>query len=957
MQPRRYEDRTIPSDPKLKLRGRGIEFGHDPYAVPRLDFPERSPRSRRSLSPRQVEGSRRLLGVDGRNSSVERRDFGGGRGERIRSRSPQFGLVNKRSRLDEGVPSNDFPKRYEFVDRVDMSVDVSTGLKPDYRDSAKLIREKEFDGRSLSGTSGHGISSQKLMVSEDDSRRDLFRPPKDFGPRSKYGEGGGKFSSSFTDMDIGQFNDERARNPGPLPFDKLTGMDSYREREKPMFYSRDSSYPQLPVSRSKDYIGSSSGVSRANFQGLYQDGMALLTDEYPRSSAKLTEPSGFSGYVQRSSLDSGRDPKMEHKDMPHYWRDTFSPSRADQQDYLNHRPRAGDSDIYGHPSDELYRRMRKHEQVEYDQKDLVRPGVRHPIAEYADNTYGSRNLTGSSFLNRPSMQKKSLSNYLGANVSTTSKGEEYLDYGSARLDFGRRVSDDLEIPHLGVSKDQKISRLRLDYGFERDADPVSHHERMRNSPELEYDAEMRRLAVRTYGIKAEEHGMHESSDRAFKRKYNTDEEMSRRDSRHIISDKRNNTRSVRNPNDRDEDWTGQDSSVSFSTKRVGYENKLYQREKRKFDEAGHHRASASEDWLPSDEYDYVEDVQYKSTKPYKPGGRYSKGNLRSGSQSSYKPYHFNKRHVLPKLHNVWIRGKEDNPADMQENEDDQSEDWVSYAKSEPPEGSEEFKQLVHKAFLIFSKRLNKNPAVQKRYKEQGRAGSLFCVVCGKSTSKEFMDTQRLVTHAFMSHKGGLRAQHLGLHKAICVLLGWNSVVPPNVITWVPEAATDDEATAQKEDLILWPPVVIIHNTSIEENNVEEQQKVTTLEAIGDFLRGKGFSGGNFNTRLGKSANHNNIVTIVKFLGTFSGLQDAERLHKYFVENKCGRADFDRVVSSSSKGKSISNKEQGHKLELVLYGYMGIAEDLCKVDLDTKYKCLIKSKKEIQELANDPVKPE
>jgi hypothetical protein len=98
-----------------------------------------------------------------------------------------------------------------------------------------------------------------------------------------------------------------------------------------------------------------------------------------------------------------------------------------------------------------------------------------------------------------------------------------------------------------------------------------------------------------------------------------------------------------------------------------------------------------------------------------------------------------------------------------------------------------------------------------------------------------MDTQRLVTHAFMSHKAGLRAQHLGLHKAICVLLGWNTVVPQDTVTWVPQVLPNADALAQKEDLILWPPVIIIHNISMSENN-SEKWKVVTIEEIEAFIR-------------------------------------------------------------------------------------------------------------------------
>ncbi|KAJ7942382.1 putative Suppressor of gene silencing protein [Quillaja saponaria] len=174
-----------------------------------------------------------------------------------------------------------------------------------------------------------------------------------------------------------------------------------------------------------------------------------------------------------------------------------------------------------------------------------------------------------------------------------------------------------------------------------------------------------------------------------------------------------------------------------------------------------------------------------------------------------------------------------------------------------------------------------------------------------------MDTQRLVNHAFMSRKIGLRAKHLGLHRAICVLLGWDTVVPHDTITWVPHVLPDAEALAQKEDLILWPPLVIIHNISMSDNN-PKNWKVITMETIEAVLR--------------------------------------ERLHKYFFDSHRGRADFEQVNSDNNKC-SISEEPsiQGDMVESILYGYMGIAEDLDKVDFNTRMRILIKSKREIEDL--------
>ncbi|XP_075645470.1 uncharacterized protein LOC142616518 [Castanea sativa] len=97
------------------------------------------------------------------------------------------------------------------------------------------------------------------------------------------------------------------------------------------------------------------------------------------------------------------------------------------------------------------------------------------------------------------------------------------------------------------------------------------------------------------------------------------------------------------------------------------------------------------------------------------------------------------------------------------------------------------------------------------------------------------DTQRLVTHAFMSHKVGRRSQHLGLHKAICVLLGWNTIVPHDPITWSLEVLPNAEALAQQEDLVLWPPLIVIHNISMSDSN-PQKWKIVKVEEVKAFLR-------------------------------------------------------------------------------------------------------------------------
>ena len=123
-------------------------------------------------------------------------------------------------------------------------------------------------------------------------------------------------------------------------------------------------------------------------------------------------------------------------------------------------------------------------------------------------------------------------------------------------------------------------------------------------------------------------------------------------------------------------------------------------------------------------------TQMHSGGLYKRGGRYTRVHPRTASLSSHNLHHFDRRSGLQKQPKVWKRNDDYNE-DEHEDDGDTSEDWVKPSESEPSEDSEEFKQLVHEAFLKYSKKLNVNPAVRRRYKEQGKAGSLFCIVCGR----------------------------------------------------------------------------------------------------------------------------------------------------------------------------------------------------------------------------------
>lgn len=99
---------------------------------------------------------------------------------------------------------------------------------------------------------------------------------------------------------------------------------------------------------------------------------------------------------------------------------------------------------------------------------------------------------------------------------------------------------------------------------------------------------------------------------------------------------------------------------------------------------------------------------------------------------------------------------------------------------------------------------------------------------------------------------------------------------------------------------------------------------------------------------GKPANQS--ILVVTFNATFSGLQEAERLHKLFAENKHGRVEFQKISSAGLRNSSNGKQELLADEANCLYGYLGIAEDLDKLETETKKRCVVKSKREIQAIA-------
>ncbi|XP_057980100.1 uncharacterized protein LOC131165937 [Malania oleifera] len=939
-----------------KLRNHRHDLGSDPYLISSYRSDSQDKRSlhsrRHSLSPPRVpEGSRRILDGDPRSSSVERRDYswhmGRGRSDQVRSRSPTVGELRERPLIDEWVmhssgnsPPLEFRRRYDLSEPMNLSADANASHAFDHS-FPRNGKEKDFSGSRLSVPEQHQLWGQKSVTLEDGVVRGSVRLHPDFEPSSNYREISRDLLSSSGNLNIGRFRDENFVYREPVHLENSSVIESLKDGQEPRLYL---AHPFAPASLAKDFrstsqlkdVGSiSSRIFQGELMGSYHEHLRLPPDEYP--TGKLKEISGFNEHDQRSRLDSARHPDA---------------GQSDQSSYSKLYSRFGgrECDDFGYPSNDSYQKLLPHVRVDCDHRDLVRSGM---IDQFTQNTdeaeVSDRNLR---------LRKSSLFDHEETNTSqldsrasyASRQGGEYLDFDGTNGKFGMKVSRDHDASHFGVMRDQEISHLRFEHDMGRDSGSGLLKGRLKGSPMSKYDAEMHNFSVRRR-LCEEELDLCDSSDQVLKRKYNMDEEISRHNTRSIMSGKWKPPTEIRDFDDRGEEWVNEGGGGLFPSQRVGFHYKQHRKAEKTFDMSSHHRHSSPDDWLS-----YQDQLEHVILHENKHGNRYIKGHPRPGSGSWYNSYHLDRRSDPHRHHNIWKRSKDDRHLNVCEQDMEPTEEWETPAKSEPPEESEEFKQLAHKCFLKFSKKLNENPAVRRLYTGQRKAGSLFCIVCSRSLSKEFLDTQRLATHAFMSHKTGLRAQHLGLHKAICVLMGWNSVVESDTITWVPQRMSSAEALAQKEDLILWPPVIIVHDNSTMKNNSDE--KVITIEALEAYLRRKGFIGGRIKVCLGNSANKS--VLVVKFLGTFTGLQTAERLHNHFAEIKHGRADFENVSSRngrSSKSRGAAALEGYSMEECVLYGYMGIAEDLDEVDSETRRRCLIKSKKEIQDIADAPVKPE
>ncbi|KAG8096040.1 hypothetical protein GUJ93_ZPchr0013g35318 [Zizania palustris] len=236
----------------------------------------------------------------------------------------------------------------------------------------------------------------------------------------------------------------------------------------------------------------------------------------------------------------------------------------------------------------------------------------------------------------------------------------------------------------------------------------------------------------------------------------------------------------------------------------------------------------------------------------------------------------------------------------------------------PPHAAVDRHEL-RKAFLKYAKMLNESVAQRRSYLEGGRVP---CLACGRS-SKDFADVHGLVMHAYNPPNTDSSVDHLGLHKALCVLMGWDyTKVPENSKAY--QSLLPDLVQASREDLIIWPPTVIIHNTAT------GRKKDGRCEGLGNKEMDKkvselGFAGGKSKSLYGKEGHLG--LTLIKFANSPTGLKEAERFAEFLERQDHG------------------HNRTGEKRR-VLYGYLAISSDLDELDSDSRKRASLKSRREL-----------
>nr|GME10162.1 suppressor of gene silencing like protein [Ipomoea batatas]GME20446.1 suppressor of gene silencing like protein [Ipomoea batatas] len=272
---------------------------------------------------------------------------------------------------------------------------------------------------------------------------------------------------------------------------------------------------------------------------------------------------------------------------------------------------------------------------------------------------------------------------------------------------------------------------------------------------------------------------------------------------------------------------------------------------------------------------------------------------------------------------------------------------IAEVNTQPLKHHEVDQKALKKAFLRFAKSVYEVAKQKNRYLANGKQGHLQCEVCGRE-SKRFRDMHSLIMHAYHSDNADSTVDHLGFHKALCVLMGWNYLTAPDSSKSY-QLLSAGEAAANLDDLIIWPPLVIIHNT-ITGKHVDGRVEGYGNKFMDDYLRDIGCKGGKSKASFNKGGYLG--ITLVKFAGDQSGLKEAMRLAEYFQRGNHGRGNWALVQRVTLYKDEENNPDlvkvdpQTGEKKRIFYGYLANISDLDKIEADTKKRVSVESQTEL-----------
>ncbi|KAG9443855.1 hypothetical protein H6P81_015195 [Aristolochia fimbriata] len=876
-----------PSHPLLERRHSSAHFNDD-----------REPLERNRSHPIDGQG-RLLMCVDHRSASFEKREYA----RRFMHNDEEAELKGKYlpwHLTDLNSETNSFKQ-------------ICSGVT-----APRANRERELQDNGPSNL-GRIDSPQKSMHIQDGNGRTFLFPQEltySKGPSQtmlsseKYSETIPS-SASMNAEDYTRYRDSVYQSSLP--------RQPYEEQGKKT-YLKDVSYTMLPFSASQDFGSSSSNRANNDVLNYCHDGQRGIRhskfkdiDSYTYGqsfdSSRADHVLGFRP-SRRDALSPTRSALSPTGNALSPMRNAPSPMRNASLNYsyteLSQRGKNG----FGVSTDELYTTRKSVPEEDYTSREPIGRRLLVPVGDrFGGSSSSLSNPRESSLRDYPSVTKY---HPLEGISSASGSHGEYRSAGSTHFKYGTKVSEDRD-----------IANYENDYGYVKDARLADIYRECPMDSVLENDASVYRALPSPKQASSEERVLY-PSERMTEINYVIGDVDS-----HIPVSRPKSRNIFERIKPRDDQWTTDVPDRLFSSSKPAFEHFHKRMPSRAFSDS----YGAPVD-LPLYERENWRGHDFWAVKP--------KRKLRPSQLALQKKFSVDKKKEF-RPSKLQKRAMEDRHLSEIPDNDQPSPRTNSFEKVDPPEGSEEFKQLVHKAFFRFTKQLNDSLLQQKKYQEQGKASNLRCIVCG-SLSRAFNDTHGLVTHAFNSLKG-LRTEHFGLHKALCVMLGWDSSIAPDLSKQY-QSMPAAEAALQREDLILWPPVVVIHTSSI--------QEILANERMEEMLGGMGFSGGKIKVCSGRQANER--LLLVKYPATFSGLQEAEQLHKYFVKNKRGREEWRQTSSKgSSNGGNIGEGSEQVKVEMLLYGYLGTAEDVWKLDDEMKKRCVIRSKKEISAIADASLK--